>query len=399
MLVKTAIIFSWLSLSISAGLLAQAPISACTTLGQTPFTAFPICAKDTFVQTTVPICTNNNVTVKGCPSGGSSYQDKNPFWYRFTCYQSGTLGFLITPNDLGDDYDWQLYDITNVTDLNQVYTNTSLFVVANWSGSYGLTGASPKGTVSVECGSDPADNINTFSIMPSLIQGHIYLLLISHFSDSQSGYKLSFGTGTAVITDPTSPDLEKVQTSCDATSVSLKLNKKVKCNSLAPDGSDFVISPALASVVAVTGANCSSSFDMDSITITLSNALPPGNYSLVIKRGADSNTLLDDCDREIPQGNKLPFVIAALQPTPLDSIAPDGSDFVISGPAPVTVTAVSVSCDANNLSSTITLTLASPVVKGGSYKVTLATGIDGNTIIDQCGQETPVQSTVSFTVK
>jgi gliding motility-associated-like protein len=422
MLVKTAIIFLWLSLSISAGLLAQAPISACTTLGQTPFTAFPICAKDTFVQTTVPICTNNNVTVKGCPSGGSSYQDKNPFWYRFTCYQSGTLGFLITPNDLGDDYDWQLYDITNVTDLNQVYTNTSLFVVANWSGSYGLTGASPKGTVSVECGSDPADNINTFSIMPSLIQGHIYLLLISHFSDSQSGYKLSFGTGTAVITDPTSPDLEKVQTSCDATSVSLKLNKKVKCNSLAPDGSDFVISPALASVVAVTGANCSSSFDMDSITITLSNALPPGNYSLVIKRGADLNTLLDDCDREIPQGNKLPFVIAALQPTPLDSIAPvtcapsklqlvfeknincnsiapDGSDFVISGPAPVTVTAASGSCDANNLSSTITLTLASPVVKGGSYKVTLATGIDGNTIIDQCGQETPVQSTVSFTVK
>jgi gliding motility-associated-like protein len=422
MLVKTAIIFLWLSLSISAGLLAQAPISACTTLGQTPFTAFPICAKDTFVQTTVPICTNNNVTVKGCPSGGSSYQDKNPFWYRFTCYQSGTLGFLITPNDLGDDYDWQLYDITNVTDLNQVYTNTSLFVVANWSGSYGLTGASPKGTVSVECGSDPADNINTFSIMPSLIQGHIYLLLISHFSDSQSGYKLSFGTGTAVITDPTSPDLEKVQTSCDATSVSLKLNKKVKCNSLAPDGSDFVISPALASVVAVTGANCSSSFDMDSITITLSNALPPGNYSLVIKRGADSNTLLDDCDREIPQGNKLPFVIAALQPTPLDSIAPvtcapsklqlvfeknincnsiapDGSDFVISGPAPVTVTAASGSCDANSLSSTITLTLASPVVKGGTYKVTLVTGVDGNTIIDQCGQETPVQSTVSFTVK
>ncbi len=30
--------------------------------------------------------------------------------------------------------------------------------------------------------------------MPNLVQGHQYLLLISHFSgDDQSGYKLSFG--------------------------------------------------------------------------------------------------------------------------------------------------------------------------------------------------------------
>src|SRR5450631_4271968 len=157
MLVKITITLLCFFLVTARRLEAQITLpSACTALGQTPATAFPICAKDTFSQSTVPICTNKNVTVPGCPAGTSSYQDKNPFWYKFTCYQSGTLGFLITPNNLGDDYDWQLYDITNVTDLNQVYTNTSLFVVANWSGSYGLTGASPKGTVSVECGSDPA---------------------------------------------------------------------------------------------------------------------------------------------------------------------------------------------------------------------------------------------------
>src|ERR1700712_4818492 len=84
----------------------------CTTLGQTPATAFPLCTKDTFVQSTVPICVNKNVVVPGCSASNASYQDKNPFWYRFTCYQTGTQGLLITPNDLRDDYDWQLYDIT-----------------------------------------------------------------------------------------------------------------------------------------------------------------------------------------------------------------------------------------------------------------------------------------------
>ena len=115
---------------------------ACSTLGQTPASAFPVCTKDTFIQSTVPICTNKRLVIPGCGPATGDYADKNPFWYRFTCYQSGSLNFLITPNDLNDDYDWQLYDITGVTDLNAVYTNAALFVVGNWSGSSGLTGAS-----------------------------------------------------------------------------------------------------------------------------------------------------------------------------------------------------------------------------------------------------------------
>ncbi len=36
--------------------------------------------------------------------------------------------------------------------------------------------------------------------MPTIQEGHTYLLLTSHFTDSQSGYKLSFGGGTGSIT-------------------------------------------------------------------------------------------------------------------------------------------------------------------------------------------------------
>src|ERR1044072_2362578 len=99
----------------------------CTTLGQTPSSAFPVCGLDTFSQTNVPICISHAIVVPGCENDGNDYADKNPFWYRFTCYKTGTLGFLITPNDLGDDYDWMLYDITN-RNADDVFTDKSLIV-------------------------------------------------------------------------------------------------------------------------------------------------------------------------------------------------------------------------------------------------------------------------------
>src|SRR6202158_5681867 len=96
----------------------------CTTLGQNPSTAFPVCGTDTFSQSTVPYC--GGKTIPGvCSSDGVA--DTNPFWYKFTCFSAGTLGFLITPNDLNDDYDWELFDITG-HNSDDIYTNTSLFV-------------------------------------------------------------------------------------------------------------------------------------------------------------------------------------------------------------------------------------------------------------------------------
>ncbi|MEO6315047.1 MAG: hypothetical protein ABIU63_13025 [Chitinophagaceae bacterium] len=141
-----------------------------------------------------------------------------------------------------------------------------------------------------------------------------------------------------------------------------------------------------------------------------------------IKKGADINTLLDDCDREIPEGHELPFTVAPLLPTPLDSISPvkcapgqlelvftnkmrcssvaaDGSDFVITGPAPVTISSAAGVCDGNDLTSTIVLKLSAPVVNGGVYKVSIRRGSDFNNIIDACGQETPLGSSTSFEVK
>jgi len=224
----------------------------CSTIGQNPSTAFPVCGTDTFSQSTVPYCGGTQIPGV-CSTDGVT--DLNPFWYKFTCFKSGTLGFAITPNDLNDDYDWEIFDITN-HDPNDIYSNTSLFVACNWSGNTGVTGASSSGKSLQNC-AGPA--FPTFSSMPALVAGHNYLLLISHFTvftPSQNGYKLSFGGGTASITDTLPPTLLQASSSCDATKIIIKLNKKMKCNSLAADGSDFVISPSVAGITAAIGSGC-----------------------------------------------------------------------------------------------------------------------------------------------
>jgi len=128
---------------------------------------------------------------------------------------------------LGDDYDWQLFDITG-HNPNDVFTVPSLFVGCNWSGSTGITGASAQATKNSVCATTPqSPNQPLFSSMPVLQKDHQYLMLVSHFAgDSQSGYDLQFSGGSASITDTTPPRLKSLALSCDAGSIGIKLNKK-----------------------------------------------------------------------------------------------------------------------------------------------------------------------------
>src|SRR5437762_1506207 len=137
--------------------------------------------------------------------------------------------------------------------------------------------------------------------MPTIIAGHTYILLISHYSGSgQSGYSLSFGGGTASIVDPLKPAPISAMANCSGETINIAFNKKLKCNSVAPNGSDFVLSPNVAKIIAATGANCNSAFDLDSVVVTLDQPLPPGDYFIIIKKGSDANTLLDDCNNPVP---------------------------------------------------------------------------------------------------
>lgn len=397
---------------------------SCTTPGQTPSTAFPVCGTSVFRQTTVPVCGGTKMPGPCDGVDGVTLRDLNPFWYKFTCFTGGTLGFSITPVNLSDDYDWQLFDITG-RNPDDVFTDISLFVSCNWSGSTGITGASGAGRQANVCATtDQHPNQPLFSSMPTLKQGHTYLLLVSHFSgDNQSGYNLSFGGGTAVITDTTQPKLKSAEASCGGDILRVKLNKKVKCNSIAINGSDFYVMPGNVPVVSAVGISCSNGFDTDSVELKLASILGAGAYDLHVKNGSDANTVLDYCDNAIAETDKVGFIVYPLFPTPMDSLAPlqcgpnslrlvfrkpmlcstiaaDGSDFTLSGPYPVSIISASGGCGSGaTTSKEIIVNLSQPLYQAGSFTLTLRAGSDGNTIRDECNQQTPAGSSLAFAVQ
>ncbi|HMZ99568.1 MAG TPA: PKD domain-containing protein, partial [Ferruginibacter sp.] len=344
----------------------------------TPSNAIPVCGTAVFHQDQVVNCTGPNVAQPFCSIGATS---SSSFWYKFTCYQSGSLGFLISGISGSDDYDWVLFDITG-HDPNDVFTNSSLAISINLYGAgsgpaqypESPTGCRPGASGNVHC--EGSANGNTpFNAMPNITVGHEYLLMVTNWTQSTAGYDLTFTGGSASITDPKDPHLLSAKAACDGTSITIKTNKRMKCNSLTGSGSEFVLTPNVANVISASGFGCTNGFDMDSISITMDAPLPPGNYTITVRSGTDGNTIRDACDREIPVGENIPLVVYPLIPTPMDSltkprcspdelqlvfrknikcstIAADGSDFrvdMISGTTPVTVVGATGTCSADGL--------------------------------------------------
>ena len=404
---------------------------ACFLPGMTPDKAYPVCGTAVFHEDKVTNCSGNDVASTGCTVGVTS---SSSFWYKFTCFQSGTLGFLISGISASDDYDWELFDVTG-RNPNDVFTNASLQVSLNIYGAgsgtapfpNSPTGCKPGATGNVHCEGAPPGN-TPFNAMPNIIIGHDYLLMVTNWSKSTAGYDLSFTGGTASITDPKEPHLQASRAICDGTQAVITTNKRMKCVSLSTNGSEFTISPNVANIIAASGYGCASGFDMDSVILTLDRPLPPGNYTISIKNGlVDNNTLADNCGRYIPEGENVPMVVYPVFPTPMDklqkvgcapdelivdfsnqlryircsSIAADGSDFKIntlSGAGPVSVIGASGVCSADGLTPIIKVKLSAPIQTKGLYQIELTnTGSDGNTIINECGQPTAAGAKVNFT--
>lgn len=381
----------------------------CIASGQTPTTAVHVCGAATLTMNPPGLCGQTNV-----PGPCNDNMNINPHFFRMNCFTSGTLGFIITPDDLNANYNWQLFDITNTNPFD-IYTNSGLFVACNWSAEPGETGASSDGINLAECASSQL----TFSSMPNLTQGRTYLLMVSNRSGSGGRYQLSFSGGSAGITDPVQPQLLLTSLNCNRTKITVRLNKSIRCSSIASDGSDFSLSGGASITSAATGI-CNVQGVTDTITLSLNQALAPGNYTLTVLNGSDGNTLTDLCYLEVAVGDNIAVISGPPQPTLLDSIKPasckpsfiemvfkrpircssiaaDGSDFVVSGPQVVSASPGSNGCANNSTTNIIRLDLSSPLITGGVYTVQLKNGTDGNTLIDECGLLSPAGSR-SFTV-
>lgn len=384
----------------------------CSFPGQTPISAIPVCGSEPFTINTPTYCGITDIPVP-C-AGGFSYQNTNPNYFRMACFSSGTLGFLINPSVSTANYDWQLFDITSRNPFD-IFTDQNAFVACNWSGEPGETGASDDGTELIVCA---GSGMNTYSKMPQVLQGHTYLLLVVNQSASGGTYQLTITGGTASITDAIDPKMDYAKVSCDGLKITLRLNKKIVCGSIAPDGSDFSISNGMA-IVSAAAADCSSAFGSDSIFIQLAQPLPNGNYTIRINSGTDNNTLVDVCNKNIPAGQTLAFTVSDQErtfpveaeifscapayvrlefnrPVRCTSLLADGSQFRVTGPQPVTIiSAEALNCGTSQLSNQVILRFATNINLAGIYEIQLnATGNNSTILLDECGIATINSATV-----
>ncbi len=391
---------------------AQPPCS--TIPNMTPQTAIAVCGTTTFVQNSVSTCVGTDVS--GLGACGSSNSSDNAFWYKFHCYQTGTLGFLITPANLNDDYDWELFDVTGVSNLNQLYTDERLMVSLNLCGApNGITGCAAAGIDSINCGGNTA----LLNRLATIYAGNDYLLMVNRYSNSPFGYTLKFAGGTAVITDPALPVVSSVSNDgCHRSFLKVVFSKDISCSSVTANGSEFSFSSAGPVITGISSTCVTPLSTITELTIQLQNPLGAGTYNLIVNPGSDANTFTDVCGNDMTTGFSIPFSIAVTdapiiqsfgydechyrdrlivnfdKPVDCASLTANGSEFRFAPAGPI-ITSISSNCGASSYTSSVTLFLQNPVPTT-LFNVIILNGTDGNTLSDTCSSFMPQGSSKSF---
>jgi uncharacterized protein (TIGR02145 family) len=201
----------------------------------------------------IPVCQSVYITTQSYLGHGNVYPEIhnnnscplcmggeiNDVFYTFTVQTSGLFRFTLTPNNPNNDYDWELFNMTNAT-CDLIYTQaTKLSVSCN---SYGLvSGSGPTGistplSDNTDCNGGGNMNGPPFNKDLDVLAGQTYLLNISNWSSTnQEGYTLDFSASTAQIYDNVAPVIDSIQetTSCSgADSLYVRFSENVLCADL-----------------------------------------------------------------------------------------------------------------------------------------------------------------------
>jgi len=176
---------------------------------------------------------NEIPTAGACPGNCMSSGEKNCVWYYVTVQSDGLMGFEIMPNNANDDYDWAVYNLTDARCEDIFAHVTQLQASCNWSGTKGLTG--PNGNSSAHC---QGASGSPFCAMIPVVEGENYVINISNYSSSQSGYALDFSMSTAQIYDDVSPKIEEILDEdvhgCSTNSITFLWDENVLCERVEP---------------------------------------------------------------------------------------------------------------------------------------------------------------------
>ena len=167
------------------------------------------CSTASFICSTSPISAQNvtgaganNDEAKGtCLSVPGQVSESNSAWYKWEAANSGTLYvYTVIPTDTLDDIDWVLFDLGPSGDCSGVRPENAIRCKAGYGVSnatcpgtttYYKTGLDFKATTVSEppgCGQGQTGKLK----FVTMVQGHIYALLLNNFSSANNGFTLVF---------------------------------------------------------------------------------------------------------------------------------------------------------------------------------------------------------------
>lgn len=319
--------------------------------------------------------------------------EKNDSWYTFTVQQSGNLSFTITPNTGTDDYDWAVFNLTNAT-CAQIPTDATLDVSCNYSANIGCAGLTGPNGENVNCA---GQNENVIPVLA----GETYVVNVSNFSSTQSGYVLDFSASTAVIFDNVPPVLDQLTSTpaCGATSLVIRFSEQVLCSSV--QACDFTVTGPGGpyTVSGISGVSCAAGGTQGAeFTVNFTPALTvAGSYNINLVPGC--GFVQDLCGNIAPAGT-IPFTISGLTATPTQTnVACFGGN---NGSATVTLTSAGGSpytyswSDGTIIPATAATTSTISSLTAGVYTVTI-TNSSGCSITQTFTITQPPQVTITLT--
>lgn len=228
-------------------------------------------------------------------------EESNSVWFKLSVLSSGKINFTISPNQVQDDYDWSLFNLSTAscTDIAKI---SSLNVSCNNS-QMGL----PPGTTGTSSSSNQNQgdqHQSPFNAPIPALAGQTFLLVVTS-SQPTDGFQIDFTKSTASFGSLpfqfTATDVD-----CTTDSIHLTASKNIMCSSIAANGSDFLIVDAEGNyypTVMSQGKSCSGGTTTKEVLIKFTGHAPKNtSFSIKAKNGTDGNTLQDECGAFIADG-------------------------------------------------------------------------------------------------
>jgi PKD repeat protein len=249
--------------------------------------------------------------------------EENDVWYIFTVQTPGEVCFTLTPANGVDDYDWAVYNLTGAS-CSDIFTQApALEVACNFSGATGcgaITG--PNGNPNCPAQNDPCIPV---------LAGETYVVNVSNYSGTGSGYTLDFSPSTAVIFDNIPPAIDTIQVTCSG-ALEVVFSENVLCSSV--DVNDFLVTSQVNGVTypvtTIFSDACAlgGTFDQN-FELQLAGSPPVGALQVII-----DGTVTDNCGNAAILGIGDTTVLT--NPLPVVNIA--ATDDSICAGEPVTLT-------------------------------------------------------------